>query len=321
MASDDGTYIRLGTAVSDPSVAGELIVDLYKGLDLTIEPAGTGFSFEYSAHGHESLTLRSSRFRGRLAGDVPPSDDIVVQWLTRGTGRFDTTGRPVELEPGLPVPLSPERTFSFDLDDYDQRLVHIARPVVERVAVETGRGVPGALEFDIGVPPSSRSVRTWHDVVSLVAHTLRDDRAGEGGLVQAELGRLVAAALLEMYPQSGASTVAAARPRQLHVRLALEFVHAHAHEPVTTTTIAEAVGVGVRALQSAFRAELGTTPNEYVREVRLDRVREALLRSDPTVTTVRSVALTWGFAHHGRFSQAYARRFGELPRDTLARRG
>lgn len=312
--------VRLGTAVSDPAQAGAMIVDLYNGSDLTIEPSGEGFSFEYAAHGDRQLTLRSSRFRGRLAGDVPPSDDIVVQWLTRGTGRFDTAGQPVGLEPGVPVPLLPQRSFSFELEDYDQRLVHVARPVVERVAAETGRGVPGALDFALAERPSDRSVQTWHDVVSLVAHTMRREAPEGGSLVHAELGRLVAASLLEMYPQRPVDDRGRGRVRSAHVSAAVEHVHAHAHEPITTTDVAAAVGVGVRALQAAFRSELGTTPNDYVRSVRLDRVRDTLRRSDPTTTTVGDVALAWGFAHHGRFSQAYAERFGEQPRDTLAAR-
>ena len=72
------------------------------------------------------------------------------------------------------------------------------------------------------------------------------------------------------------------------------------------------------ALQAAFRKWRQVTPTEYLRTIRLQRVRDALLQADPS-TTVTDVALDHGFFHLGRFSQHYKRAFGENPAATLAR--
>ena len=58
----------------------------------------------------------------------------------------------------------------------------------------------------------------------------------------------------------------------------------------------------------------------YVREARLDRVRNELRRSGGEAN-VTSVASQWGFTHLGRFAVDYRHRFGESPSQTARRRG
>ena len=55
----------------------------------------------------------------------------------------------------------------------------------------------------------------------------------------------------------------------------------------------------------------------YARNLRMQRVREML--ENGQAREVTEAALRWGFAHAGRFSIAYRRRFGESPSVTLAR--
>jgi transcriptional regulator GlxA family with amidase domain len=104
------------------------------------------------------------------------------------------------------------------------------------------------------------------------------------------------------------------------VRRAVAFVDAHAHEPVTLSDIAHAAHVGPRALQLAFRRHRDQTPLEYLRQVRLHRVRNDLRDGDPTQgDTVAAIAARWGFTHRGRFSVAYRQAYGESPARTLDR--
>jgi hypothetical protein len=72
------------------------------------------------------------------------------------------------------------------------------------------------------------------------------------------------------------------------------------------------------ALPDGFRQRMGVTPTQYLRGVRLGRVRADLLASQPAdPTTVAETAHRWGFAHLGRFAQYYRQRYGESPSDTL----
>jgi transcriptional regulator GlxA family with amidase domain len=58
----------------------------------------------------------------------------------------------------------------------------------------------------------------------------------------------------------------------------------------------------------------------YLRKVRLRRAHQTLLESDPSTTTVASVAYHWGFSNLGRFAAAHAARYREAPVETLRRR-
>ncbi|ANS31989.1 hypothetical protein R1CP_36915 (plasmid) [Rhodococcus opacus] len=101
------------------------------------------------------------------------------------------------------------------------------------------------------------------------------------------------------------------------VNKAVEYIESHAALPLTTGNIACAAGVSARALQRAFQSHLETTPMDYLRSVRMVRVREQLASSQPGSTTVAAVAYEWGFTHIGRFAKSYRDRFAEYPSQTL----
>jgi AraC-like DNA-binding protein len=109
-----------------------------------------------------------------------------------------------------------------------------------------------------------------------------------------------------------------ARPGRRTVREAIDLVSAEEEATWTIPGLARAAGVTVRALELGFRKELGQTPREFVREQRLLRAHDELLRAHPgDGTTVTGVAGRWGFWHAGRFAASYTERFGVRPAATL----
>jgi AraC-like DNA-binding protein len=104
------------------------------------------------------------------------------------------------------------------------------------------------------------------------------------------------------------------------VRAAEEIMHAESDEPLSMIDLAERLGISLRSLQLAF-AEVhdGKSPRQIYNQIRLQRARQRLLNaSGPDQVT--TIALDTGFLHLSRFAQSYARTFGELPSETLARR-
>lgn len=103
------------------------------------------------------------------------------------------------------------------------------------------------------------------------------------------------------------------------VRKALELLE---RDPASSRSIAElasACGVARRTLQKHFMRFLGRTPRQLLREVRLDRVRQALLCARPQ-ERVSDIACRCGVAHLGRFAAEYRRCYGETPSATLRHR-
>lgn len=88
-------------------------------------------------------------------------------------------------------------------------------------------------------------------------------------------------------------------------------------DPPGIRALCEATGATERTLHLAFREAYGMAPVAYLRRLRLNAVRRALLRAEaPSVT---EAATRFGFFHFGRFAQDYARLFGEAPSATLRR--
>ena len=99
---------------------------------------------------------------------------------------------------------------------------------------------------------------------------------------------------------------------------AQEYMRSNAHLPLSLGDICQAAGVNARTLQNSFRKKQGCTPMQFLRNIRMQEVRAALL--NPTEdTSVSREAARWGFLHFGRFSSEYRAQYGELPSETLRR--
>lgn len=103
------------------------------------------------------------------------------------------------------------------------------------------------------------------------------------------------------------------------VRKAREYIHAHAGDPISFSDLAARIGIGLRALQLAFRRELGCSPREYLITCRLEVARGRLMSSNEG-STVTQIALECGFTDLAFFARKYREQFGERPSETLRRR-
>lgn len=103
------------------------------------------------------------------------------------------------------------------------------------------------------------------------------------------------------------------------LRDALRFVHEHASMHITVADVADAVHLSPRALQQAFRNELGQTPGAYLRAVRLEGVRRDLQAAATSRTrrTIAEIAERWQFTNAGRMAAAYRAVYGVAPSSAL----
>lgn len=106
----------------------------------------------------------------------------------------------------------------------------------------------------------------------------------------------------------------------LYLRRAENHLRDNPARAVRMSELVDASGVSERTLQDAFWRHRGKTPGQFARELRLDRVRRALIEQPGNDDSVTKIALRFGFTHLGRFSRSYADRFGEYPSETLARK-
>ncbi|MBS0447679.1 MAG: helix-turn-helix transcriptional regulator [Proteobacteria bacterium] len=132
---------------------------------------------------------------------------------------------------------------------------------------------------------------------------------------------MIALTLLHEQPvEARALPAPRTEPATPGVKRALDYIHAHADGDIGLADIADAAHLSVSSLLRHFQSQLGMSPYNCLKGVRLERARDELLAADAPAA-VRDIALRWGFQNAGKFSQTYRLRFGELPSQTRARRG
>jgi AraC-like DNA-binding protein len=99
------------------------------------------------------------------------------------------------------------------------------------------------------------------------------------------------------------------------------FIDAHLDSPIAIEALVDAAYASRRTLYRAFAETLGETPQSYILKLRLNRIRQDLATPSEAMRTVTVVSNQWGIPELGRLAAYYREQFGELPRDTLARRG
>jgi AraC-like DNA-binding protein len=105
------------------------------------------------------------------------------------------------------------------------------------------------------------------------------------------------------------------------VARARSYIEAHLDGPIVIDSLVVASFASRRTLFRAFAETLGETPQSYILKLRLNRIRHDLAGPNEAMRTVTVVSNQWGIPELGRLAGRYREQFGELPRDTLARRG
>lgn len=101
-------------------------------------------------------------------------------------------------------------------------------------------------------------------------------------------------------------------------RRAYQYILDHLHDrALSVRRIAAEIDVTERALQMAFRANLGLTPAEVIRKLRMACIRTELQQMAGR-DSVLAVAARWGMANRSTLAHNYRQQFGETPSATAS---
>lgn len=101
----------------------------------------------------------------------------------------------------------------------------------------------------------------------------------------------------------------------------LDYIERNLKLELPAEVLAEQACMSLRSFYALFDRHLGSTPKQYVLQRKFERLHECLNDASCPVRSVTELAMDYGFMHLGRFSEGYRQRFGELPSQTLRRRG
>jgi AraC-like DNA-binding protein len=248
-----------------------------------------------------------------------------VNVALRGSATLRCDRSEAELSPGSAVVMSPTHDIVMRRSaDCEEVALRIDRSALEReLSRMLRRDIDAPVVFDAAMPLSTREAGSWAATLGFVVDEIRrGSESLEHRLVRRRVEELIIDQLLlaqrHNFSEQLRTGYPPARPRI--VRRAQEIIQARAAEPLSVPMLAELVGVSVRGLRQGFSDSLGTSPLEYLREVRLARARDELLAAEhQDATSVTEIAYRWGFGHLARFAGYYKHRYGELPSETLRR--
>ncbi len=247
--------------------------------------------------------------------DADFQDLVLIMGCVAGGGRVRQGNASAQWRPGSIIPLSAGRRA--DLEFGAQFAQLSLKPDARTLELMCGRWLGHPLEVNLRfklTPFTDDLRRVWESTLPLL----------EAGQVPpaaaAARDEFLMTLLLHGHPHNYTDEFARPerRPSARAVRRAVEYIEENADDTLTASKLAAAVGVSLRSLQAGFRLWRQISPTEYLRSIRLQRVRNALLQPEDSVT-ITEVAMNHGFLHLGRFSQHYEAAFGERPSATVSR--
>lgn len=99
-----------------------------------------------------------------------------------------------------------------------------------------------------------------------------------------------------------------------------EYIAQNLKQDITAESLAQLSHMSIRSLYALFERHVGTTPMNYIRSKKLERIYANLSDPSQRVRNLTEIALDYGFLHLGRFAEYYKNQYGELPSVTLKRR-
>lgn len=241
--------------------------------------------------------------------------------ILRSSGRFEKTLDKLRVQPPNSLIL-PGQEVSGQYWGAGMVVLNVGRPTMDAAAqARWGHNLDESGRSGQWLLPSRPAVASWLRLVRSLCNYSVGGLLEPSPLAAAHFEQLVVQGLLDIHLDAGGHRHGR-EPARLYgdaFARAVAYCMENAESPITVIDIAAAASTSVRTIQRAFRVELGITPMAYLTQVRLARVRQDLLqiREEQTNATVTEVAMRWGFAHLGRFSQVYRSAYGEYPSETI----
>lgn len=308
----------------DQGVATDVISQLLGPTRITVEGPPADFETTLNAVRFLDVTMAYLDLHAEATLSVPQSDDcFTVHMTTHGTAEVTLDGQRHDVTAFFTLVVSPARAYSLHLGaDSPQLILRIERAALERhLSRMLGRSLDEPVVFEpFGDLTQEEAVR-WHGAIQILSSEVVSEQSLiQQGIGAAALEELLISTLLYLHGSNYAERLRSEQRRsgKAAVRRSIEYIEQHLAEPIMLSDLAEYTGRSTRSIQAGFREDLDTTPISYIRDRRLDRVRESLMQAVPEDRlTVTEIAQRWGFTHLGSFAVMYRKRFGESPSRTL----
>ncbi|QEY70975.1 AraC family transcriptional regulator [Pseudomonas denitrificans (nom. rej.)] len=280
------------------------------------------------AHGHPQASLNHRRFAsldlcrisygGAVRVTSPALESIFhLQILLSGHCLWRGQRQEHYLAPGELLLINPDDPVDLTYsDDCEKFILKIPVTLLEAVCAEQRWNHPRA---GVRFTENRYQLGELEGFVNLLSMVCQESEAGERlARVDEHYQQIVASKLLTLL-KTNVSREPIAGASASFERIEA-YIEGHLREDIDVEALARQASMSLRSLYALFERRAGATPRQYIRRLKLERIRACL--SDPAcpVRNVTELALDYGFLHLGRFAEGYRQQFGELPSETLKRR-
>ncbi len=98
---------------------------------------------------------------------------------------------------------------------------------------------------------------------------------------------------------------------------ARELLHRNLENTYYISDLVRELRVNERSLQYLFKEHLGISPKHYLKQLRLNAIRQELLSLKDVDVNIKEIARRYNFFHMGHFAAEYKKVFSETPSQTL----
>lgn len=291
-----------------------------------LEPLGAQRDVDISLHvaSLNSVNFSLVHYGSDVVATVEEGSGIYVLMPIAGHLEVNSGGQRLFCKPGSGVVLNAGVGFQKIMrNGYKQLVVKFDPEALLQHLGDLKGIIPSSpIHFDSMMDTSSSRGASWWRTVHYVMEELRNaDLSCPQQLIYEPLEKLLMQNILRCQSHNYSRALEAPKEFQLtpwYIKKAEDYLQSNYSEAVTLEALAQITGVSPRSLQYGFKKARGITPMQYLKEIRLERVRDKLLRGDPE-SSVTPLALACGFRQLGWFACQYREKYGETPSETLKR--
>ncbi|NMO03237.1 AraC family transcriptional regulator [Gordonia sp. TBRC 11910] len=320
---DAAASLHRSFSTRDPEQAHDYVSETFAAHRLSLADDSVRFRLDTAATDAVTVGRMAYGARARIVG--PKMGDCYhINLLATGNctvAQGDRRETFSAAENPLGVIFGPDEPVYIDWSaDASQYHLKVSRHALEGHAARLLGTAPSTIDFDLSFDLGTPAGQSLNSSVAFYYSQLRP----AGGLatmpaVQQELESALMTQIL-LVAQSNLTPELLREPSpdsDSMIRGVMDHIEGHADDDLSVASLAALVGTTPRTLQSGFRRVAGMTPTEFIRNVRLDRVRTDLVGGADVA--VSDAAYRWHFVHLGRFASHYRARFGESPSQTFQR--
>lgn len=302
-----------------PEKVREILVEGYGARRFVVARGGQEFDAWINRWHSKTVDLGYCSYGAGIEVEFPETEFYHQPFCLHGTAeyRVNRVPRPVGARETCLVPAGSAIAAEFR-PGFEEIVLRLSAETVRAKLTALMGSLPGrALAFE---PMVRLDTKAGGSLCRAVAHFIEEVSFGDivrspAALAEMEQMLVVTFLVCNRSNYSAQLETPERAPASHQMRKVEEFIEAHWNEPLTIEDMSRATALGARSIFHHFKRSRGQSPMNFLKQVRLDRARQMLMRTDAPMS-VTEVSFACGFGNLGHFGADYFRRFGEYPSET-----